>query len=83
MYKQSKSTIKQSKSTIKKPSNKKPPVPTPLNKPRKVLSKLQKIYMEKHSKEHTPEHNKEMIKLMKSGYCIEQSHKLAMKSVGK
>ena len=39
--------------------------------------------MEKHSKEHTPEHNKEMIKLMKSGYCIEQSHKLAMKSVGK
>lgn len=75
MYK--KSTIKQS--TIKKPS--KPPVP--LNKPRKVLSKLQKIYMEKHSKEHTPEHNKEMIKLMKSGYCIEQSHKLAMKSVGK
>ena len=57
--------------------------PKPLNKPRKVLSKLQKTYMEKHSKEHTKEHNAEMIKNMKAGWCIEQSHKLAMKSVGK
>ncbi len=55
----------------------------PLNKPRKQLSKLQKEYMTKHSKEHTEEHNKEMIKLMKLGYCIEQSHKLAMRKVGK
>lgn len=55
----------------------------PLNKPRKELSKLQKEYMKKHSKLHSSEHNKEMIKLMKKGYCIEQSHKLAMKNIGK
>jgi len=57
--------------------------PKPLNKPRKQLSKLQKDYMEKHSPKHSKVHNKEMIKLMKKGYCIEQSHKLTMKSVGK
>ena len=55
----------------------------PLNKPRKQLSKLQKDYMKKHSPLHSKEHNAEMIKLMKKGYCIEQSHKLAMKNVGK
>jgi len=55
----------------------------PLNKPRKQLSKLQKEYMVKHSKLHSSEHNKEMIKLMKAGYCIEQAHKLSMKNVGK
>lgn len=55
----------------------------PLNKPRKQLSKLQKDYMEKHSAKHSKEHNAEMIKLMKKGYCIEQAHKLAMKNVGK
>ncbi len=55
----------------------------PLNKPRKVLSALQKKYMANHSKEHYKEHNAEMIKLMKAGYCVEQSHKIAMKSVGK
>jgi len=68
-------------SNTKKEINNK--MPKPLNKPRKQLSKLQKEYMKKHSKEHSEEHNKEMIKLMKKGYCIEQSHKLAMKNVGK
>ena len=55
----------------------------PLNKPRTQLSKLQKDYMIKHSPKHSKEHNTEMIKLMKKGYCIEQAHKLAMKNVGK
>jgi len=55
----------------------------PLNKPRKQLSKLQKEYMKKHSKLHSSEHNKEMIKLMKAGYCIEQAHRIAMKTIGK
>lgn len=57
--------------------------PKPLNKPRKELSKMQKDYMKEHSKKHTPEHNREMRRLMKQGYCIEQSHRLTMKSIGK
>jgi len=57
-------------------------MPKPLNKPSKKLNKLQVEYMKKHSKEHSAEHNKEMRRLMKLGYCIEQSHKLAMKKVG-
>lgn len=65
----------------KKPNKAK--MPKPLNKPRKDLSKLQKEYMKKHSKDHSPEHNKEMKRLMKLGYCIEQSHKMAMKKIGK
>ena len=56
---------------------------TPLNKSSKTLNKLQKEYMKEHSKKHSKEHNKEMIRLMKLGYCIEQSHKLAMKAIGK
>jgi hypothetical protein len=58
-------------------------MPKPLNKPRKELNKLQKDFMKDHKKHHSPAHNREMVKLMKKGYCIEQSHKLAMKIVGK
>ena len=58
-------------------------MPKPLNKPRKELSKMQKDYMKKHSIDHTPKQNKEMIRLMKLGYCIEQSHKMAIKKIGK
>ena len=53
------------------------------NKPSKTLNKLQKEYMKEHSKKHSKEHNQYMIKMMKLGYCIEQSHKLALKAVGK
>ena len=55
----------------------------PLNKPRKQLTKLQSDAMKEHSKKHSPAHNKEMRRLMKLGYCYEQSHRLAMKNVGK
>ena len=54
-----------------------------INKPSKTLSKIQKEYMVQHSKKHSKEHNQYMIKMMKLGYCIEISHKLAMKEVGK
>jgi len=55
----------------------------PLNKPRKQLSALQKSFMSKHKKMHSDKHNKEMVKQMKAGYCMEQAHKLAMSNVGK
>jgi len=55
----------------------------PLNKPRKQLTKLQSDAMKEHSKKHSAKHNKEMRRLMKLGFCYEQSHRLAMKNVGK
>ena len=55
----------------------------PLNKPRKQLSKLQVGFMKEHSKKHSPAHNKEMRRLMKKGFCIEVSHKMALKKIGK
>ena len=55
----------------------------PLNKPRKQLSKLQVEFMKEHSKKHSPAHNKEMRRLMKKGWCIQMSHKLTMKKIGK
>jgi hypothetical protein len=58
-------------------------MPKPLNKPSKTLNKIQKDYMKEHSKKHSKEHNNYMIKMMKRGMCIEQSHKLALKVVGK
>ena len=71
-------------STEKKPKVTKPiKKEKPLNKPRKELSKMQKDYMKEHSKKHSPEHNKEMKRLMKLGYCIEQAHRLTMKTIGK
>ena len=74
-------------STEKKPIKKEKLKPIkkekPLNKPRKDLSKMQKDYMKEHSKKHSPEHNKEMIRLMKLGNCIEQSHRMTMKTIGR
>ena len=61
------------------PEKKPAKMPKPLNKPSKTINKLQREYMKKHSKEH----NEYMIKMMKLGFCIEQSHKLAMKKIGK
>lgn len=70
--------------TKKKTNNKKPSKPEkPLNKPRKDLTKLQKEFMKEHKKKHTKAHNDEMIKQMKKGYCIQQSHKIAMRKIGK
>tara|TARA_R110002153_G_scaffold77938_1_gene199739 strand:+ start:521 stop:754 length:234 start_codon:yes stop_codon:yes gene_type:complete len=58
-------------------------MPKPLYKPRKDLSKLQKDLMKTHKKNHTPEHMKEMSKLMKKGYCFQQAHDITMKKIGK
>ena len=55
--------------------------PKPMNKPRKTLNKLQKEFMKNHK--NTKEHNAMMVSLMKMGYCIEQSHKIASKEMGK
>ena len=55
----------------------------PLGKPRKTLNTLQKEFMKKHKEEHSPKHLAEMRKLLLKGYCIEQSHKIATKFVGK
>jgi len=55
----------------------------PLNKPRKDLYALQKKLMKSHNSHHTPKHMTEMRKLMKAGYCFEQSHRIAMRKVGK
>ena len=65
------------------PYHTKPKEESPLNKPRKQLTKLQSDAMKEHSKKHSPAHNKEMRRLMKLGFCYEQSHRLAMKNVGK
>jgi len=70
-------------SDSKKPKKKVVKMPRPLDKPRKQLTKLQKDYMKVHSKTHSKEHNNYMIKMMKRGFCIQQSHKLAMKNIGK
>ena len=66
-----------------KPAASKMKLPKPMMKPRKELSKGQKQLMKDHKKHHTPAHMKEMTKLMKMGYCIEQAHKLSHKVVGK
>ena len=55
----------------------------PLYKPRKTLSKLQKDLMIAHKKNHTPEHMKEMSKLMIKGYCFQQAHDITIKKIGK
>jgi len=66
-----------------KTTRKEKPKEKPLNKPRKDLTKLQKEFMKEHKKKHSKAHNEEMIKLMKQGYCIQQAHKIAMKTKGK
>tara|TARA_R110000787_G_scaffold72073_2_gene160537 strand:+ start:234 stop:410 length:177 start_codon:yes stop_codon:yes gene_type:complete len=55
----------------------------PLNKPKKELSILQKRLMKTHKVHHTKSHLDKMKTLMKAGWCFEQSHRLAMKKVGK
>ncbi len=56
---------------------------TPMYKPKKALSILQKRLMTEHKKHHTKKHLEEMKKLMLQGYCFQQAHTITMKKVGK
>ena len=47
------------------------------------LTQKQKEMLEKHKVHHTTKHMQMMKKLMKEGKTFNESHKLAMKSVGK
>tara|TARA_R100001082_G_C4239042_1_gene106554 strand:+ start:189 stop:362 length:174 start_codon:yes stop_codon:yes gene_type:complete len=47
------------------------------------LNKRQENAMKRHSQHHTGKHLKEMVLLMKKGKTFGDSHKLAMKKVGK
>ena len=47
------------------------------------LNTRQANAMKKHSKHHTAKHLKEMVSLMDKGKTFTESHKLAMKKVGK
>lgn len=49
----------------------------------KPLTKRQKDTLKRHSVHHTSKHMTEMRKLMRSGKTFTQSHKIAMKKVGK
>ena len=66
----------------KKPMMEKPKI-KPMYKPKKDLSVLQKRLMKEHKKHHTKKHLDEMTKLMKKGFCFQQSHDLVMKRFGK
>ena len=55
----------------------------PIYKPKKELSKGQKELMKEHKSHHTKKHMDMMVKLMKEGYCFQQSHTLTMKKIGK
>jgi hypothetical protein len=48
-----------------------------------VLTQRQKDTLKRHEKHHTKKHIKEMTKLMKQGKTFSESHKIAMKKVGK
>ena len=48
-----------------------------------TLNKRQQAAMPKHSKHHTAKHIKSMVASMKKGKTFTQSHKIAMKKVGK
>ena len=48
-----------------------------------ALNKRQQAAMTKHSKHHTAKHLKSMVASMKRGKTFTQSHKIAMKKVGK
>tara|TARA_R100000654_G_scaffold72671_1_gene104693 strand:+ start:133 stop:288 length:156 start_codon:yes stop_codon:yes gene_type:complete len=50
---------------------------------KKQLTDRQKATLKKHSKHHTAKHMTEMRKLMRGGKTFTQSHKIAMKKVGK
>jgi len=47
------------------------------------LTQRQKNTLKKHSVHHTKKHMTEMRKLMKEGKTFTQSHKMAMRKVGK
>ena len=47
------------------------------------LNKRQESAMKKHSKHHTGKHLKTMVSLMKKGKTFTDSHRIAMKRVGK
>lgn len=47
------------------------------------LTQRQKETMKRHSKHHTKKHLELMSKLMKEGKTFGESHKIAMKKVGK
>ena len=49
----------------------------------KPLTQRQKDTLKRHSVHHTSKHMTEMRKLMRSGKTFTQSHKIAMKKVGK
>ena len=55
----------------------------PLNKPKKNLSMMQTRLLKEHSKYHSKKHIERMKKLMLEGYCLQQSHSIASKIVGK
>jgi hypothetical protein len=48
-----------------------------------ALTKRQKTAMGQHKQHHTAKHMKEMTKLMGKGKTFTQSHKIAMKNVGR
>tara|TARA_Y100001973_G_C5180182_1_gene324381 strand:+ start:1482 stop:1637 length:156 start_codon:yes stop_codon:yes gene_type:complete len=50
---------------------------------KKQLTDRQKATLKRHSKHHTAKHMTEMRKLMRGGKTFTQSHKIAMKKVGK
>lgn len=53
------------------------------SKKRGELTQRQKDTLKRHSKHHTSKHLSEMKKLMKQGKTFGESHKIAMKRVGK
>ena len=48
-----------------------------------TLNQRQQNAMKRHSKHHTKNHISEMVKSMNKGKTFTESHKLAMKKVGK
>lgn len=68
---------------MKDGKEKKMKLPEPIMKPKKMLSKRQKDLMKTHKEHHSEEHLKLMSDLMKRGFCFEQAHEIAQKSVGK
>ena len=68
------------------PTKKKPPAKAPAKVKGVDVSSLtskQRVAMKKHSKHHTAKHLKGMVSAMKKGKTFSQSHKDAMKKVGK
>ena len=49
----------------------------------KQLTQRQKDTLKRHSSNHTAKHMTEMRKLMRSGKTFTESHKIAMRKVGK